>query len=292
MFIWFGVIILASMFVENIRKSIWSLLKIQTQRFFVRLISIMTIYCLLLIYLLHSIGFWEPILTKNTLFWFFGTAFVLVFKAHEMKSMKDFRIVLRRNIKLTAILEFIGNLYVFPFWAEFIMVPLLLFFTLIQSFAKRSKYHSVSNNSHIWYRFSQDIILIFSSIAIIFTFYKSIMHYHELFTIGHIKELLIPAILTILFIPFIYLFAFYMTSEALFAMVNHSLKDKSVSKSIIWKIVRLSEFNIDLLYRLDKGVRVYSDWNEQGMIRYVNRVKYFIKRKNNFRQPITSANDV
>jgi hypothetical protein len=87
-----------------------------------------------LVFLAHRLGLWHTTALKATVYWFFGTGVVLVGAAIMMARDDPGYVVglLRRALKLTILVEFLVNLYVFPFFFELVFVPFVSLFVLMQ----------------------------------------------------------------------------------------------------------------------------------------------------------------
>lgn len=78
-------------------------------------------YCAVLVYAAQQIDLWHTTTLKATIYWFIGTAVVLVGEAVSDSSGRDStfrRRVLRRVAAWTIVIEFAVNLYALPFLVE------------------------------------------------------------------------------------------------------------------------------------------------------------------------------
>lgn len=95
----------------------------------------MTVYVLLIIYFLYEIKFWNPTLLKETIFWYFGVAFISLVNANKVNQDEEyFKKIFKDNLKLIVILELITTFYSFSLIVELILVPLLLIITMLSAF--------------------------------------------------------------------------------------------------------------------------------------------------------------
>lgn len=92
------------------------------------------VYLGVLVFLGNEAGFWHTSATKATVYWFFGTAVILVGSATQVSPDEPalVRKLLRGSLKPTILVEFLVNLYVFPVGIELLLVPLLLLFVGMQ----------------------------------------------------------------------------------------------------------------------------------------------------------------
>jgi hypothetical protein len=86
------------------------------------------LYSAALVFLGKELGLWHTTATKATVYWFFGTGVILVGRATQVcpDDSAFLRKLLRGALKLTILVEFLVNLYVFPVAIELLLVPLIL----------------------------------------------------------------------------------------------------------------------------------------------------------------------
>ena len=92
------------------------------------------LYSSALVVVAKEAGLWQTTTAKATVYWFFGTAVILVGNATQLSPDDPafVRKLLRGSLKLTILVEFLVNLYVFPLVVELLLVPLLLLFVGMQ----------------------------------------------------------------------------------------------------------------------------------------------------------------
>lgn len=93
-------------------------------------------YCAGVVIAAQALGLWHTTAIKETVYWFFGTAVLLVGRAIESASNPNWaRKILRPALRLTLIVEFLVNLYVFPFGVEMVLVPFVVLVVLVEAVA-------------------------------------------------------------------------------------------------------------------------------------------------------------
>jgi hypothetical protein len=93
-------------------------------------------YCAGVVYAAEQIGLWHATALKATIYWFIGTAVVLVGEAVSNTSGRDStfrRRVLRRVAAWTIFLEFAVNLYALPFLVEAAVLFVVIAFVGMQA---------------------------------------------------------------------------------------------------------------------------------------------------------------
>jgi hypothetical protein len=82
----------------------------------------------------YTAGLWHTTATKETVYWFVGTAAVLTGSALTTRSFRpDYaKRVAHKALRAAIIIEFLLNLYVLPLAAELVLVPLVAMFVMMQ----------------------------------------------------------------------------------------------------------------------------------------------------------------
>lgn len=96
-------------------------------------------YCVGLVLVARTAGVWQATTIKQTVYWFFGTAVVLVGNATQ-QSIHDpgyFRKLVRTALALSVLVTFLANFYVFPLLVELVWIPLVALITWMQVVAAR-----------------------------------------------------------------------------------------------------------------------------------------------------------
>jgi hypothetical protein len=89
-----------------------------------------------LVFAAARLGLWHTGALKETIYWFVGTAIVLVGQAVmiERGAPSPLRRVLVRVLAITALAEFAANLYAFPLGVELPLTLLLIVFVMLQAY--------------------------------------------------------------------------------------------------------------------------------------------------------------
>lgn len=120
------------------------------------------------------------------------------------------RNIILQNLKLICILEFLVNTYVFNFWVELFIIPLITFIGLTKVVAEMN---SKNKDAVKFLNFLMGI----SGIAIIgYVSFYLLRDFRNLATVANLKELTLPILLTTLFLPFIYANALWMQYNEIF----------------------------------------------------------------------------
>ncbi len=266
---WFLVIAIFLLKNKDVRNSIWGILNMLGSRFFLTVFGIVFAYQIGILYLLYRCSIWDSSYSKDTILWFVGSAVIVLFKANKLKQLSAFREVIAEQLKWTVLIEFITQLFVFSFWIEFLVIPIMIVFSMMSGFIEaKSKYENMDQYSDT-YKVSQFILLMISLLFVGYAIYKTVTHYSEVFTMDHFTELILPILLTLLFIPLIYCFALVMMYESLFIFLGFHITDKRELRKVKGTIVKSVFWNINRLSKVDDVITRHRLWDSQKIIQYL-----------------------
>jgi hypothetical protein len=110
-------------------------------------------YCAGVVIAAQALELWHATAIKETVYWFFGTGALLVGGAIESANDPNWaRRILRPALRLTLIVEFLVNLYVFPVGLEMVLVPFVVLLVLVEAVAALDPAHAPAQ------RFSRGVI--------------------------------------------------------------------------------------------------------------------------------------
>jgi len=212
-------------------------------------------YTLAVILALQMNGFWEMPLMKEAIVWLFSFAFYSTFKANNQKNhFKYFKGLVWDAVKLTAILEFATNFYVMGFVGEMILVPVVVFMAMLIA------YSEIMEKEDSKYSMTTKFFNVVITFIGLYVFYRGIMSFvnepNALLSWTSFKEFILPAILTIFFIPILYAITFHMHFESFAVRLLFLLKkDKKLVRYAKCKMLLKSHFSIDRLKRMEDKIR-------------------------------------
>ena len=224
------------------------------------ILLMLTLYASLLLFLLYKLGFWDISLLKDTIFWFCTTALVLLFTINKAKTNNYFKDIIKENLKWVIAIEFIVNFYTFSLVKELLLVPIVIFLALLQGVSQSDKrFIQVS-------KFLENIFAFIGLGLIAFVVYMTFKNYQEIFIIDNLFSFLLPPLLTILLIPFLYLLAIYINYEDLFVRVNFMTNDRKKNKLLKKEILLNAKLNLSRLTTISKKLNKFA-WNHSDNIR-------------------------
>ena len=246
--VWFLIFLFWALSQKNIRTSMLGVLKAFFQKKIITVFLAMFVYIFFIILLFSKLQIWNASLTKDTGFWILGSAFVLLMNVNNAtQDDHHFKKILIDNLKLILVLEFIITLYSFDFWIEMLFVPVMFLIVTMGAVAEiKKEYLPVK-------KLIDNILSFIGIFLIIFAISKVIGDYQGFLTANNLRSFVLPPLMTLAYIPFLYIFALIMAYEMLFVRLDIFLKnDKKLAGFAKQKIFRLCFLNLGKLNRFAK----------------------------------------
>ncbi|MDP4534699.1 hypothetical protein Q3O60_00630 [Alkalimonas collagenimarina] len=228
----------ASRMVE-VRKAFRNLLSAFFVKQIISVLSLMITYMVIVIYFLSELDLWNIGQLKNTLFWCASVGFMSLFKLESIKKDKSFfQHSVIDNLKLLAILQFIVSVYTFPLWVEVLLVPILVLISAMLAIAERdNKYHQVK-------ALLEYCLAFFGITLIAHTAYMLTVNFISFGNEKTAYDFFVPPLLTLCYLPFVFVMLVYSTYEQVFIRLQFSIKRRLYRN--LAELYALVLFNIDI----------------------------------------------
>ncbi|MEX0616632.1 MAG: hypothetical protein WD231_02330 [Candidatus Woykebacteria bacterium] len=247
-FVWLAIFFVWAIQKKEIRNSLQDLVKTFSKWKILTPIVAAIFYSMLIVFFLHKLDIWGTFLIRDTVYWFLGTAFVLLLNSNEAtRGAGFFRKILRDNLKVIIVIEFIVNLYTLNFFIELFLVPALFFVVAMNALAQtKAEYAKVKK--------VLDYLLSGVGVFfILFAFINIVGNYQGFISSENLKTLVMPPILTTAFIPFLYFFALLMAYEMFYLRLGFFIKNNpTLLRFAKIKFFQLCHFNLSKLNRFAK----------------------------------------
>ena len=228
---------------SKIRKSSFQLIK----AFFAWKLTLsyilMFTYIAFEIWVLKVVAIWKIDHIALTVLWCVCVAFVMLFNFQKANDQKFFKNSVKDNIKGLVFLEFFVNLYVFNFWIEFMIVPISAIIGGMKAIAERNKEYEIVDKLLNFILVAAGLFLLF------YVSYNVVTDFENFATIQNLESFYMPILLSILFIPFVYIAALIASYETLFARLQFFVPDKEVLRYAKLKTILSIQFNLSKLNR-------------------------------------------
>lgn len=246
--IWLFIIFIFIITKQNFRKSLPSLIKSFFQTKVITIFLIILIYTSAIVISLYFLKFWNISLLKDTIIWFFFIGIVICINSITSKDYDNlFKKIIVDNIKIIIVYEFIVNVYAFHIIAEFFFVPFVTFIVLLDTVA------SIDKKNIALSKILKILQFLIGLSVLGYSIYKIITDFKNFMTLNTLKDFLLAPVLTISFLPFIYIILLFTSYEQIFVRLNLGYKkDKKLinySKKEIIKYCLLSLKKVNNILR-------------------------------------------
>jgi hypothetical protein len=163
------------------------------------------LYCAGILAAASTLGVWEASATKETVYWFLGTGLVLAGHATAARPDPDYaRALIRRALRVAILIEFIVNFYVFPLGVELVFVPLVGLLGIMEVWNKGQ-----AEPAPRLAKVTGRGLAILGWLVLVTVLVRIGLHPGDLLTRDTLERVLVVPALTVVFIPFLYLVAWW-----------------------------------------------------------------------------------
>ncbi len=208
---------------KETRKRFWKVIVIFFGRKLRLLWEIILLYVLAITFVFYCSSLWENIYIKDIIIWLIFSGIVYCMNAVSSEADEKYiQKVLKDNLKLTMILEFLMSTFTFSIWIELVIIPIITLTTLMNVIATtKDEYENV-------HKFL-DFVLAVAGFWILYETIKiGIDEYKELNIKNTLVSFMIPIVYLVLIIPLEYVLELYAKYETLF--IRMAFKEESDKK--------------------------------------------------------------
>ena len=212
---WLVVVAVFIVFHRSTRPSAVGVLKALAKPVLLAPLAVAALYAGVEIWALQRVGLWSAVNLKTTILWLVTFAFVTMFK---MATAKDRRAsigkITRDVVSVTVVLVFITGLHAFPLIVELIALPLVTVIALTGEVAKHRPEHAAVAR-----------LLGCMTAAIGFSYFgfsllMTVEQWQKAATWTTVSEFVIPVLLSLGFLPFLYGWRTYVAYNSMFATIG------------------------------------------------------------------------
>jgi hypothetical protein len=245
--IWLALAAIGAVAYPPVRQSLGTLFRILLSPKIAGVITALMVYTSLLVLGFARLGVWQLWMLKDTLFWLFGSGLILLFKITRATEHEGFfKEAALDGIRLIAVLEFVLNVYTFPLLVELILLPVLAALAILSAVADTEKrFHSVK-------RLITGILALYGIGLVVYALASIILSFHDFASFKRLEDFLVPIVLTLLAIPFYYLFALIMLYESLFTRLNMRVRNPKLQRFAKLAILKACGFRLAKARRFAK----------------------------------------
>jgi hypothetical protein len=244
----------------DLRNAGLAVVKALFHRVFLTVFVVAGLYIAVCVAVIAKFDLWEWGNLKTTLVWAFGFALVTIFDANRIDEDRTyFGKTLRDTINVTVLIVFLMEMQSFSLVVELILVPIIAFIGLLHAVSDTKPEHAAVTRLLTW---------VLGLIAIFYLAYsvsRTVQGWSDFDGIMAARELIVPIILSLLFLPFLYGLSVYMVYEQVFAGLAWKLDNDALSRfarrSALWAF----RLNLPLLKRW-RHIVMHQSPKERGAV--------------------------
>jgi hypothetical protein len=179
----------------------------------------------------------------------FSVALVAIFRSNKIPDQPGyFRRWITDNFQILAFVQFLVTLYTYPLWVELLVIPFVTFVGGMIAVGARDPKTKPAVN------FLKNTLAVLALGFFGFALYMTIVDFETYVTVQTWRDLYTPIVLTVLFLPFIFVLYVTMSYEAVFVSLAVFIKDKRVRRSAKWMAVFRFGGNVELMRRWQRHI--------------------------------------
>jgi len=188
---------------------------------------LLCLYVILLCIGLSELGLWNSGDLKATLIWLPTAGLYMVYRTgfEQPEPRQLISRIFREGFKLSVILEFLISNFTFPFLVEFCLVPMAAFLAFIAAPGKVD-----DPRARLAERFADNALTLVGLGLLLHATIQTALNWHEVWQSPTALALLLPILLSILTIPFLWALLTYMSYQDAFLRVRMLLKDSKLPR--------------------------------------------------------------
>lgn len=218
-------LVIIFVFLKPVREFIKSIIPIVFCKKFVVFYLVFIGYLCIVLYLLKQTGFWSLTQLKDTIFWVMFVEMPLFIKAiQKAKDYHFFTNLMKENIAIIVVIEFILGFWTFNLFAEMIIVPVSVFLGMMFVLAEKERQYLIVK------KFINGIYLVFGIIVILNAINSFLLNPTGFWTFDTLQIFLLPLILLLFNLPVVYGLALYSTYEQVFIRLKGSKLEQKKMK--------------------------------------------------------------
>jgi len=271
--IWLIIFLIFIFWNPKTRKPAFKVLQTAAVKKIVIPFIIIIVYATILVMLFSSLSFWKWIYMKEICIWVIFVGVPVCFGAVMInKNDHYFKNLIINNFKLIVIVELLLSSFTFSMAVELIMLPAITVIILLEVVASTDKKYIKVR------RMMSFLLTVAGFMILLFTLKIAIANYMVLNNIDFLITFLIPAVLSLFFLPVAYSYAVISEYEQLFIRMKFRMPDNKQIRRYRWEIIKVCKFSfkeikrfrathLNKLYRRMKREEFYEvmcDFSEKG----------------------------
>lgn len=271
-----AIYIFSSSKMRDVRKSFRNLLSAFFARQIISVLILMTIYMGVVVYWMFEADLWNSGQIKNTIFWVVAVGFMSFFKLESIKKNKSFfKHSVIDNLKILAIIQFVISVYSFPLWIELLLVPILALIGGMYAIAETDEKHNQVK------KLLEGLMIFFGITIIVYTAYMLIISFNEFGQVSTAYDFFVPPLLTLFYLPFIFMVMVYSAYEQAFVRLMFAIKENKLRLAAKTYAILFFNLRLALLERWLNHISREKISSHKELINSFKHIRKLTKLENN-----------
>lgn len=199
---------------------------------------LMAVYVALEVLALRSVSLWKWGQLKATIVWTIAVGATTLVNLNQIVDNEEyFRKAIRGNFKVAVLIDFVVNVPVLNLFPELIFIPCTTLLAGLMAVAESNLRYAAVKRLLEWLLIALGLCILIYSLVRIFRQPTDFFQMHTL------HDLLLPLLLSILYLPFIYMYVIYMIYQDIFLRLQYFVADPRVIRYT--KILTIMEFRLN-----------------------------------------------
>lgn len=271
---WIAIGVAAILLSKKIRPLALNVLRALFQRKIVTVLGSAIIYTGLCVWLLAQRSAWDWDNLKTTIFWYLGTAFVAMADVKKLEQGPVTLVAIAKDtFAMSAAILFLASMETLPFWAEFVMFPVLTVLGMMVLVAERDPKH------HIVIGPINTLLTLAGLYVLAYSIYQVILGWQGIDTAFQVREFAVPIFLTLMFLPFLYGLMIYMGIENASVTLHFRIEDRALRRYAMRRGILAFGVSVPMLQRYTQALRRNDTFDRQSVDSVVATLRRARKRE-------------
>jgi hypothetical protein len=274
--IWLGLVLAYSTRSGEVGRSLTGLVKALLQHKILLSVGGAALYSAACVWLLWQLGLWEAANLKTTLLWGLTFAFVTMMDIAKLETEpRPLRRVAKEAVNATALIVFVAEFYSLPLWGELILVPLLVMIggMIVVGQSRPDAAPAV--------RLLIFLQVVAGSSLLIYSLGHIVQELRDFATLITARELAVPMLLSLMFLPFLYLLILWVSFENASLRLWATMGDRKLRRYAISRGMVAFRTDTDLFRRLMRKIQQEEIQDREGIRRAIGQLRELRRRERN-----------
>ncbi|WP_199828227.1 hypothetical protein [Vibrio harveyi] len=230
---------------KDVGTSILGVFRALQQKPIIITLGALTLYTSLVVFVLFEVGVWNAGQLKNTVLWLVFVGAVQVFGATKIQEPRHYlRTSLQAQIKLVVMVQFLVAFHSYGYFSELIIVAMMSVAAMCSVIAGNNP---EPNHQRVKKLFDAILVVIGTSL-LLGSLYSIYTEPGKFFSVGTFRDFLVPMLLSVGVLPFIYAFYLVLVFEKAFVKIRIYTDCKTLQRYAKIKSFVVFRGNHDLIY--------------------------------------------